>query len=132
MQTGPVPMRQGWLPLTHCPTQKSICFNGSALCSPPRFLSQVPLGPKDMGASGNGTQKCCPVLNAVVPVPPSKVWHLRTHEIPPLQKKKKTNCDRRKCSHTTFLIGPLDKANIAEEQRMGRKERSARKDKEEE
>lgn len=97
-------------------------FNRSALCGPSIFLPHIPLGQKDMRASENRTQKCCPVFNSVVPVLPATygIWEL-TRFLP--LKKKQTNkpnqnCYRRRCSCTAFLLGPLDKATIAEELRM--------------
>lgn len=90
--------------------------------------SPHPIGPKGCErASESRTQRHCPVLNAMVPVVSSQAQHLRFCEILPPW----SSGDRRP-SITTFLLGPLDKANVATELRMTWEERSEGTAKEEE
>lgn len=87
-------------------------------------LAPYPIGPK-----GHGTcREQDSVLNAMVPIASSEAWHLRTHGILPSWK----NGDKRRSSHTTFLLGPLDKANVAAELWMIGEEGSEGRAKEEE
>lgn len=84
---GPISTEQGSL-LLYLPLQVLTDLPCATL---PASCPHILLGQKDMRASENRTQKCCPVFNSMVSVPPSEVWHLRTHKIPPSQTNKQKN-----------------------------------------
>lgn len=103
---------------------RGITFTASTLCNPSLILSHIHWAKRTWELQR--TQKCCPILNAMVPVASSETWHLRTQDFLPLWK-----VGDRRSSHTIILLGPLNEANITAKLRMAGEERSEGRAKEE-